>query len=219
MRNFLSVVTRSRLALLGTAIATAALLLFLIFVGMELAGHEGGPYLGILVYLLLPGLVFLGLLLIPIGVWRARKRERLGQAEPPLPVIDFNKATTRRALATFSRVSPVGVVVLASAIKGISCVGSLFRLPRRTVMQPIHAVQRSPHSRVLRRMPHRRRRELVHQVEDLGQLGNDRGHVQLVSDADPDPRAQPASGARYLRTMPLADEVCGRQARGAAAFL
>ena len=73
MRNFLSVVTRSRLALLGTVIATVALLLFLILFGMELAGHEGGPYLGILVYLLLPGLVVLGLLLIPIGVWRAQQ--------------------------------------------------------------------------------------------------------------------------------------------------
>jgi hypothetical protein len=98
MKSFISVIARSRLSLLGAVIATIAVVLFVILLGMEMMGHEGGPYLGILSYLVLPLMVVVGLVLIPIGIWQLKTRDARGEAEPPLPVIDFNKPQTRRSL-------------------------------------------------------------------------------------------------------------------------
>jgi hypothetical protein len=152
MKSFISVISRSRLSLLGAVIATVAFVLFVTLFVMEMLGFEGGPYLGILSYLLLPILVVVGVLLIPLGVWRAKKREARGEKEPPLPVVDFNKPATRRALATFGLLSLVGVVVLAvGSFKAVHWMESVefCGTACHTVMQPEYtAYQRSPHSRV-----------------------------------------------------------------------
>jgi hypothetical protein len=152
MKSFISVISRSRLSLLGAVIATAAFVMFLILFAMEVMGHEGGPYLGILSYVLPPLLVVLGLLLIPIGVWRRKKREARGEAEPPLPIIDFNKASTRRSLAIYGLLALVGVIVLAvGSVKSVEYMESVqfCGTACHTVMQPEYtAYQRSPHSRV-----------------------------------------------------------------------
>ncbi len=152
MKSFISVISRSRLSLLGAAIAAVALILFVTLFAMELLGFEGGPYLGILSYLMLPLLVVVGVLLMPLGVWRAKKREARGEKEPPLPVIDFNKPQTRRALATFGLLSLVGVVVLAvGSFKAVHYMESVefCGTACHTVMQPEYtAYLRSPHSRV-----------------------------------------------------------------------
>jgi nitrate/TMAO reductase-like tetraheme cytochrome c subunit len=152
MKNFLSVVSRSRVSLLGAAIAIAALSVFLILFLMELLGFEGGPYIGIVTYLALPALFLVGLVLIPMGIWRAKKREARGEAEPPLPVLDFNKATTRKALATFGVLGLVGVVLLAvGSFKAVHWMESVefCGTACHSVMQPEYtAYQRSPHSRV-----------------------------------------------------------------------
>ena len=152
MKNFISVISRSRISLLGAVVATAALVLFVTLFVMELMGFEGGPYLGILSYLVLPILVVLGVALIPFGIWRAKKRAARGEKEPPLPVIDFNKPSTRKALATFGLLSLVGVVVLAvGSFKAVHWMESVefCGTACHTVMQPEYtAYQRSPHSRV-----------------------------------------------------------------------
>jgi Nitrate/TMAO reductases, membrane-bound tetraheme cytochrome c subunit len=152
MRSFISVISRSRLSLLGAAIAAAAFVLFITLFVMEMLGFEGGPYLGILSYLVLPLSVVIGVLLIPLGVWRAKKREARGEKEPPLPVVDFNKAATRRALATFGLLSLIGVVVLAvGSFKAVHWMESVefCGTACHTVMQPEYTTyQRSPHSRV-----------------------------------------------------------------------
>jgi nitrate/TMAO reductase-like tetraheme cytochrome c subunit len=152
MKSLISVISRSRLSLLGAVIAATALVLFITLFVMELLGFEGGPYLGILSYLILPLLVVLGVLLMPVGVWRAKKREARGEQEPPLPVVDFNKPATRRALATFGLLSLVGVVVLAvGSFKAVHWMESVefCGTACHTVMQPEYtAYLRSPHSRV-----------------------------------------------------------------------
>ena len=152
MKNFLSAVNRSRLSMLGAVIAVAAFVLFAVLFVLELLGFEGGPYLGILSYLALPLLVVVGIALIPVGIWRAKKREARGEAEPPLPILDFNKTSTRRALATFGVLSLVGVVVLAvGSFKAVEWMESVpfCGATCHTVMQPEYtAYQRSPHSRV-----------------------------------------------------------------------
>ena len=156
IKNFLSVITRSTLSMLGTALATAALLLFITLFAMQMSGFQGGPYLGIIVYLILPALMVLGLLLIPIGIWRDKRRARAaaehGQAPPQLPVIDLNQAHTRKLLLVFGLVTTVAAVVLAvGTYKGVEYMESVefCGTTCHTVMQPEYtAHQRSPHSRV-----------------------------------------------------------------------
>jgi hypothetical protein len=152
MKTFISVISRSRLSMLGAVIATVGVVLFLILLIMEMMGHEGGPYLGILSYLILPLTVLVGLLLIPIGVWQFKKRQARGEAEPPLPVIDFNKPSTRRSWAVYGLLALGGIVVLAiGGVKSVEYMESVqfCGTACHTQMEPEYtAYQRSPHSQV-----------------------------------------------------------------------
>src|SRR5579862_8511126 len=48
------------------------------------------PYIGILVFLILPGIFVLGLLLIPIGIWlRRRSLKQAGELPAIFPAIDL----------------------------------------------------------------------------------------------------------------------------------
>ena len=79
-RNFLASITRNKLSLAGTGIAIASLVLIISLFAMEQIGFEGGPYLGILTYLILPMIFVLGLILIPIGsfLWRRKASRTTG---------------------------------------------------------------------------------------------------------------------------------------------
>ena len=156
IRNLFSVVTRHWLSLVGAVLALVAAILIVMLFAIGLLGFHGGAYLGILTYLLLPGLVILGLLMIPLGVWRKRKLDAaadLAHGEhPKLPVIDLNSQHTRGLL--FGSVS-IGVVLLvivaAATFKGVEVMESVGFCGTvcHTVMQPEYtAFQRSAHSRL-----------------------------------------------------------------------
>jgi hypothetical protein len=156
IRNYVSVITRSALSMVGTAIALVGFLLFVTLFLIQMMGFKGGPYLGIITYLLLPAVVVAGLLLVPVGIWRQTRKEREaaahGEPAPHLPVIDLNTPRTRKALITFGVMSLVGAVVLAvGTYKGVEYMESVefCGTTCHTVMQPeFTAHQRSPHSRV-----------------------------------------------------------------------
>lgn len=158
MRDFFASMTRHPVGLLGCAITTVSAVLILTLWAMNLtADHGGGPYTGILSFLVLPAIFFVGLLLIPIGVRLARRRARRlaasGGAEiPAFPILDLNRATTRRRVLIFLVLTAVNVVVLATATyKGVEVMESdaFCGTTCHNVMQPEHtAYQRSPHSRV-----------------------------------------------------------------------
>ena len=156
VKNFLTVITRSTISMIGTALAAVSLLLFVTLFALEIAGFEGGPYLGIISYLFLPALMVLGLLLVPIGIWRDKKRAREaaahGEAPPHLPVIDLNQERTRKLLLIFGMVTTVAAVVLAvGTYKGVEYMETVefCGTTCHTVMQPEYtAHQRSPHARV-----------------------------------------------------------------------
>ena len=68
-KNFLGSITRNGISLLGTALALAGLVLIVSLVVIEKLGFDGGPYLGILTYLILPMIFVVGLILIPTAIY------------------------------------------------------------------------------------------------------------------------------------------------------
>ena len=82
-RNFFASITRNAISLIGTALAVASLILIVSLFLIQRLGYEGGPYLGILTYLILPAIFVTGLILIPVGslLWRRKMRRRPGGEE------------------------------------------------------------------------------------------------------------------------------------------
>ena len=123
--------------------------------GMQQFGFEGGPYLGILTFLILPMIFALGLVLIPIGAVLYRRKIRKtpgGEGALLMPVFDLNVPQTRRWLLIFLGATMVNIIVLASATyKGVEVMESVefCGLACHSVMEPEHTAHaRSPHSRV-----------------------------------------------------------------------
>ena len=146
--------TRNGVSLFGTGLAIAALVLIACLYVMAQVGFHGGPYLGIITFLILPALFVLGLILIPVGNWLQHRRERRspGGGEAQLPVFDLNKPKTRRWLLILTGATMFNIVVVAGAtFKGVEVMESVefCGLACHSVMEPEHtAFQRSSHSRL-----------------------------------------------------------------------
>lgn len=157
VRSFLSVITRHWISLAGAVIALIGLVLIVAFFALELSGFHGGPYLGILTYLILPMLLLFGLLLIPVGAWRKNKLDAQAKSQHEtaprgLPVIDLNDDRTRGILVSSVAVGMLALVVVAGATyKGVEVMESVAFCGTvcHTVMEPEHtAFQRSSHSKL-----------------------------------------------------------------------
>lgn len=148
---------RNWVTLLGASLTTVSALLIIAFVILGVLGIYDTPYIGIMAFLVLPGVFVFGLLLIPVGAHWGRKRTRAdedGETSDAewYPKIDFNQGHVRRMagivavltaanLLILSFVSYQGVVFMDSvAFCGTTC---------HTVMEPEYtAYLGSPHSRV-----------------------------------------------------------------------
>jgi hypothetical protein len=156
LKSFFLALTRNPISLLGTAIVTASAILIVTLFTLETLGHRGSPYVGILAFVLLPAIFVAGLLLIPFGIVRQRKRDRAAQARgegPALfPVIDLNRGRTRQRVLVFTGLTAVNVVLLAVATyKGVETMDSTEFCGQacHSVMQPeFTAYQRSAHANV-----------------------------------------------------------------------
>lgn len=155
LKNFLASITRNGISISGTALAIASIVLIISLFFMEQLGFEGGPYLGILTYLILPVLFVTGLILIPIGAILYRRRLNRTHGDEHialLPVFDLNQPKTRRWLFVLLGATMLNIVILAGATyKGVEVMESVefCGLACHSVMEPEHtAYQRSSHSRV-----------------------------------------------------------------------
>ena len=155
-KNFLSSITRNGLSLFGTGLAIAVLVLIGSLIFMKQVGFEGGPYLGIITFLILPMLFVVGLILIPLGTLLYRRRIRRspgGESMPLLPILDLNKPKTRNWMLILLGATMVNVVIVAGATyKGVEVMESVefCGLACHSVMEPEYtAFQRSSHSRLL----------------------------------------------------------------------
>jgi nitrate/TMAO reductase-like tetraheme cytochrome c subunit len=141
------------ITLAGAAVAGVSFGLILFLMLLEYFGETPKPYMGIIAFVVLPGILLGGVILAAFGVWREHRRMRMGTSgEHRLPRIDLNNARHRTA---FSLVS-VGALLLLI----FSAFGSFKAYEHtdsdafcggicHTVMHPEYtAYQYSPHARV-----------------------------------------------------------------------
>jgi nitrate/TMAO reductase-like tetraheme cytochrome c subunit len=104
-------------SLAGGAITTASGVTMVIYWMVEIFGHPfENPYLGIIFFLLLPGLFIVGLALIPIGIILRRKRlQKDGQIPAQYPQIDLNDRMFRHGLDIVLVATIANLLVVAVA--------------------------------------------------------------------------------------------------------
>src|SRR6204780_2985709 len=111
------------------------------------------PYIGLLVFLVLPGVFVLGLLLIPLGIWLRRTSLRgTGNLPSSYPAIDLRLPVVRRTFEWVAFATILNLLIVGTAsYRGVEYMDStsFCRTTCHTVMAPEYsAYQNSPHSRV-----------------------------------------------------------------------
>ena len=69
---------RSPISVAGMVLTTVSAVSFLVVFFADLFGLHPNPYIGIVFFLVLPGLFLIGMLLIPLGAWVERRRRAAG---------------------------------------------------------------------------------------------------------------------------------------------
>jgi hypothetical protein len=89
---------------IGSVIAFVSLFMIIFLFVVSFFFSQGGSYLGLFMWIVLPVFLVLGLLIIPIGMIRKHKKnKRLGVVvEKNWPKLDLNNYRTRNAVAIFS---------------------------------------------------------------------------------------------------------------------
>ena len=136
--------------LFGVAIALVALAAILIYFLLDVLAPASNPYIGILVFVVFPAVLVFGLLLIPFGMWRERRRLVRGATKPL--VIDLSNSRHRNAVVTFVvgtciflLVSTIGIYQSYQYMESSEFCGETCH----TVMEPERtAYLVSPHARV-----------------------------------------------------------------------
>ena len=156
IRNLLSPIvhlSNNWISLAGVILVTAATV-FWIWLTPHTFGQEvDNPYLGIVAFMVIPAGFFLGLGVIPIGIWRNWRNERKAGSYPSnFPPLTFRNVEFRR-LVTFVSLTTMVNVVLAGQLsyKTVSYMDSVTFCGQtcHSVMAPeFAAYQNSPHSRV-----------------------------------------------------------------------
>lgn len=145
---------RSPISIVGAALTTISAVVFLVVFLADLFGLHSNPYIGILFFLILPAIFLAGLLLIPLGIWRERRRRRAGKPPSELhwPRIDLNDPGTRRTTVAVLALTFVNVVIVSlAAYKGVEYMDSVAFCGQvcHTVMQPEGVAHAGgPHRRV-----------------------------------------------------------------------
>jgi nitrate/TMAO reductase-like tetraheme cytochrome c subunit len=141
---------RNPISLAGVALAIVSLANVFIFIVIDQIAVKSSPYIGILAYMVSPGFLGLGLLLIVAGILLERRKKVVSTEF--YPRIDLNDRAQRSAVISFMTFLIVFVVVSAAGsykayefTESVSFCGQLCH----TVMSPEYtAYQLSPHARV-----------------------------------------------------------------------
>jgi nitrate/TMAO reductase-like tetraheme cytochrome c subunit len=144
---------KNPISLIGLALAAVAFANIVLFVLIDVLASYPSPYIGILAYMVAPGFLVLGLILVPIGMVIERRRRLHAVGAPPhFPTLDLNNPAQRSTVAfllsfvvIFSLVSVVGSYKAYQFTDSVDFCGQLCH----SVMHPeFMAYQASPHARV-----------------------------------------------------------------------
>jgi len=139
------------LSLAGAVLAAGSLFSFFLLLMLDSFAHFSNPYIGILTYLVAPGFLVMGIFLILVGWWRARRRET--KFGPLLSLkIDLSRPRDRRRLGwfivgsvVFLLISAVGSYQTYHFTESVQFCGQACH----TVMQPeLVTYSHGPHARV-----------------------------------------------------------------------
>lgn len=144
---------RNPISLLGTIIAVIAAIVLVILLSFQFSGAISSAYFSIFSLIMVPGILFFGLLLISFGMYRTWKKMKKQKIElNKYPHFDLNDKKTRNAAIIFITVTAIFVLmtVLGSIqavhyTESVSFCGQVCHTP----MNPeFTAYQNSPHARV-----------------------------------------------------------------------
>ena len=149
-KHGLRMVLRNPISLAGLALGLVSLANIFLFFLIDVIATKPSPYIGILAYMVSPGFLFLGLVLILAGVLLERRKKVADTAF--YPRIDLNDAGQRSAVISFTAFLVVFVMLSAGGsykayeyTDSVQFCGQLCH----TVMNPeFTAYQLSPHARV-----------------------------------------------------------------------
>jgi hypothetical protein len=111
---------RNPVSVAGAAVVTLAAALFLWFFMMDLFGVHANPYLGIVFFLMVPGIFVFGLVLIPIGMLLERRRQKKGISPVTWPRLDLNLPSHRRTVIAVAALTLVNMVIVSlAAYRGV----------------------------------------------------------------------------------------------------
>lgn len=141
------------ISLAGVVAVTTASILWLFQLPLFLRGEVDNPYQGILTFLVLPGVFFGGLALIPLGIAReVRRRRKRGEPARVFPALEWRSRELRRLLI-FIGVTTIANLIIGSqltyrAVHYMDSVTFCGKTCHRVMAPEFTAYQNSPHSRV-----------------------------------------------------------------------
>src|ERR1700681_3267160 len=132
---------RSPISVAGMVLTTISGVLFLVVFLADVLGLHTNPYLGIVFFLVLPGLFVIGLFLIPLGAWVERRRRAAGKPPSAVrwPQFDLNDPTQRRTAVTVFLLTLANIVIVSlGAYSGVEYMDSVGFCGQvcHTAMQP-----------------------------------------------------------------------------------
>jgi nitrate/TMAO reductase-like tetraheme cytochrome c subunit len=145
---------QSRLAMAGAVLTTSSAITLIGFWLFDLvSGGTVHPYVGLIFYLVLPGILVIGLLLMPAGMlWRRSQLRRRGELAEVYPKVDFSRERMRQVFGWVAGLTVVNVIIFSvGSYRGVEYMDSVrfCGTTCHTVMQPeFTAYQNSPHQRV-----------------------------------------------------------------------
>ena len=145
---------RNPISWVGAALVTVSAGLFLLVYAFELAGWHPNPYIGIVFFLVMPGLFVFGLALIPIGMWLEARARQQGRVRGPWhwPVIDLNTPRQRQVVLSIVLLTAANLVIVSlAAFRGVHHMDSdeFCGQVCHEVMQPeFVSYKAGPHARV-----------------------------------------------------------------------
>ena len=109
-RPILLVLTSHWISMVGVTLVTLAGFSWLFVLPVNIRGHVGNPYIGLLVFIAIPVVFFVGLVLIPIGIVLSRRRVASEFANPS------DRRTSWRRAGLFFAIMTLANVVIGSQL-------------------------------------------------------------------------------------------------------